>query len=148
MATATESLMHQILKLQAMKAKQPPLLFIATLLYYIPQIISDNFCGTNQTDAENTCWQPCSSDGDCCSRGQRCYEAGAACGSSLYEGTNHNYCGVSWCVYLRLCSVLVKKRRTHFLFRYIQVRCCIYLLHSVCGWCMPRWTSMLGKYSM
>ncbi|KAL7520539.1 hypothetical protein ACHAWX_005264 [Stephanocyclus meneghinianus] len=75
----------------------PFLLSLLFLCLNLPPITSDKFCGTDQSNAESTCWQPCGTDADCCSLGQRCYEAGESCGSSAYVGPTHNFCGVSWC---------------------------------------------------
>ena len=71
--------------------------FLLLLLILLPSASPDKFCGTSQSDAESTCWQPCGSSTDCCSLSQNCYETSSSCGSSVYSGSNHNYCGVSWC---------------------------------------------------
>jgi len=62
-------------------------------------VLSDKFCGISLEDAQNICWQPCTTDEDCraCALDYSCYEAGSSCGSNNKEGTNHYYCGLSWC---------------------------------------------------
>eukprot|EP01082_Thalassiosira_pseudonana_P007996 g6349.t1 g6349 contig23:261852-263914(+) len=77
--------------------RQHKIMMHLILLTITVSVSSDKFCGTDQADADNTCWQPCGSDADCCSLGQRCYEAGSSCGSSVYDGEDNMYCGVSWC---------------------------------------------------
>ncbi|KAL7542991.1 hypothetical protein ACHAXR_012288 [Thalassiosira sp. AJA248-18] len=69
---------------------------LAALLFIFRESSADKFCGVSLEVAENTCWQPCSSDSDCCALAQRCFEADS-CGSSDLTGTNHNFCGISWC---------------------------------------------------
>ena len=55
------------------------------------------YCGIDITDASTKCWQPCSSDIDCCSIGEKCHDADENCGSNDKSGSQHNYCGVTWC---------------------------------------------------
>ncbi|KAL3817168.1 hypothetical protein ACHAXA_007711 [Cyclostephanos tholiformis] len=59
------------------------------------------FCGIDADDARDVCWQPCSTDADCCSSSQSCHDVpiSDACGASSHDlgGTSHNYCGTSWC---------------------------------------------------
>lgn len=74
------------------------MLLVALLrLHRIAVVVGDRFCGVDFDDVQNTCWQPCSTDGDCCSTAQRCFEARSSCGSSSLTGTNHFFCGASWC---------------------------------------------------
>ena len=54
---------------------------------------ADKFCGVDLEDAETTCWQPCTSDGDCCALSMKCFETGSSCGSSDLSGSNHFFCG-------------------------------------------------------
>eukprot|EP00579_Thalassiosira_antarctica_P012310 CAMPEP_0201921690 /NCGR_PEP_ID=MMETSP0903-20130614/9949_1 /ASSEMBLY_ACC=CAM_ASM_000552 /TAXON_ID=420261 /ORGANISM="Thalassiosira antarctica, Strain CCMP982" /LENGTH=401 /DNA_ID=CAMNT_0048458695 /DNA_START=35 /DNA_END=1240 /DNA_ORIENTATION=- len=60
------------------------------------RVSGDKFCGVDLSDAQNTCWQPCNSDSDCCASSQQCFEA-SSCKSYDLSGVNHNFCGVSWC---------------------------------------------------
>ena len=83
---------------------QTPQALLLLLLSLLHSSYPDKFCGTSQSNAESLCWQPCGSDSDCCSLSQNCYETDSACGSSVYEGTNHNYCGISWCDAAYTCS--------------------------------------------
>jgi len=55
------------------------------------------------SDAKSTCWQPCpNGNADCCG-GLTCFdtstqpESGATCTNSDYSGSNHFFCGSSWC---------------------------------------------------
>jgi hypothetical protein len=68
---------------------------------------SDKFCGISLEDAQNQCWQPCTTDEDCqaCAVDYSCYETGSSCGSNNKEGTNHYYCGVSWCDAAYKCTI-------------------------------------------
>eukprot|EP00581_Thalassiosira_minuscula_P012047 CAMPEP_0183732264 /NCGR_PEP_ID=MMETSP0737-20130205/37987_1 /TAXON_ID=385413 /ORGANISM="Thalassiosira miniscula, Strain CCMP1093" /LENGTH=387 /DNA_ID=CAMNT_0025965227 /DNA_START=94 /DNA_END=1254 /DNA_ORIENTATION=- len=70
------------------------ILFILLALPH-QRVAADRFCGVDSNDSN--CWQPCQTDSDCCSPAQKCYEAGASCGSSDLSGTNHFFCGSSWC---------------------------------------------------
>merc|ERR1719253_590002 len=73
---------------------------VAALLFVLlahHRVSGDKFCGVDLEDVQNTCWQPCSTDGDCCASSQKCYEAGESCGSSVLTGANHFFCGISWC---------------------------------------------------
>lgn len=79
----------------------PPILLLLTIT---PFVHPDKFCGTSLEDAQSTCWQPCGTDSDCCSLSQKCYETEESCGSSIYEGTQHNYCGISWCDAAYTCT--------------------------------------------
>jgi len=60
-------------------------------------------------NARNDCWQPCPrGDSDCCS-GLKCYdtsqgESGGTCTNSDYTGSNHYYCGSSWCSAAYSCT--------------------------------------------
>lgn len=68
------------------------LLFLSYACYYV---VSDKFCAEDEYD--DTCWQPCVQDSDCCSTSHRCLEAHSSCGSADLSGTNHYFCGVTWC---------------------------------------------------
>ena len=81
-------------QLKMKQQRQHKIMMHLILLTITVSVSSDKFCGTDQADADNTCWQPCGSDADCCSLGQRCYEAGSSCGSSVYDGEDNMYCGV------------------------------------------------------
>jgi len=73
---------------------------IAVLLFVIlaqRRAEGDRFCGVDLDDAQNKCWQPCSTDSDCCAISQRCFETGNSCRSADLIGANHFFCGVSWC---------------------------------------------------
>ena len=53
------------------------------------------------SDARDACWQPCPrGDSDCCF-GLNCFDTSQSsqgtCSSSDYSGTQHFYCGASWC---------------------------------------------------
>ncbi|KAL9189121.1 hypothetical protein ACHAXT_011611 [Thalassiosira profunda] len=59
------------------------------------------FCGGSMSDARDACWQPCpQGDSDCC-LGLNCFDTSQSsqgtCSSSDYSGTQHFYCGASWC---------------------------------------------------
>ena len=62
-------------------------------------VTSDKYCGIDINDASTKCWQPCSSDIDCCSITEKCYDAPITntCGSNDKSGSQHYYCGISWC---------------------------------------------------
>ena len=60
------------------------------------------------SDARDTCWQPCPrGDSDCC-LGLNCFDTSQSsqgtCSSSDYSGTQHFYCGASWCDAAYLCQ--------------------------------------------
>lgn len=80
--------------------------FIFWALFILKVVHSDKFCGTSREDAEDKCWQPCTTDEDCqaCAIAYSCYETGSSCGSNNKEGTNHYYCGLSWCDAAYKCS--------------------------------------------
>lgn len=62
------------------------------------------FCGTSMSDASEKCWQPCPrGDSDCC-LGLTCFDTsansgsgGTICNNSDDSGSNHFFCGDSWC---------------------------------------------------
>lgn len=61
------------------------------------------FCGYSMTNAKSECWQPCpKGDADCC-LGLKCFDtstdtgSGGTCTDSDYRGSEHKYCGTSWC---------------------------------------------------
>lgn len=69
------------------------------------RVAADKFCGFDEDDAKSTCWQPCRTDNDCCDTSlQRCFETGSDCGSSDLGGTNHFFCGTSWCEAAYTCG--------------------------------------------
>ena len=71
-----------------------PGLFIFFVVHHRPTK-GDKFCGSDLEDAQNTCWQPCSTNDDCCASSLLCFETGSSCGSSDLTGTNHYFCGVT-----------------------------------------------------
>eukprot|EP00986_Skeletonema_menzelii_P010167 scaffold4850_cov136-Skeletonema_menzelii.AAC.4 len=75
------------------------IIYSILLVFIVGVVHSDKFCGTSLEDAQSQCWQPCTTDEDCqaCVIAYSCYEAGSSCGSNNKEGTNHYYCGLSWC---------------------------------------------------
>mmetsp|Transcript_884 Transcript_884/g.1635 ORF Transcript_884/g.1635 Transcript_884/m.1635 type:complete len:372 (-) Transcript_884:450-1565(-) len=63
------------------------------------------FCGSSLGDAQSNCWQPCPrGENDCCF-GSGCFDTssegggggGETCAISGYSGSNHYFCGSTWC---------------------------------------------------
>ena len=60
------------------------------------------FCGSSISNAKDHCWQPCPRGNSDCCLGLSCFDtsennAGDMCTDSDYSGTNHYFCGSSWC---------------------------------------------------
>lgn len=65
-----------------------------------PTSAPTQFCGSSLADAQDQCWQPCPRGSSDCCLGLECFDTtqnGGTCSSSDYSGTNHFYCGTSWC---------------------------------------------------
>lgn len=67
-------------------------------------VVGDKFCGVDLEDAQNSCWQPCSTDSDCCASAEHCFETESSCGSSDLSGTEHYFCGATWCEAAHQCG--------------------------------------------
>ncbi len=73
------------------------------------------FCGASVSNAREKCWQPCPrGDTDCC-LGLGCFDTSSnenegqgtvqsTCSASDYSGSNHYYCGSSWCSAAYSCT--------------------------------------------
>ncbi|KAK1740495.1 hypothetical protein QTG54_008590 [Skeletonema marinoi] len=65
-----------------------------------PTVAPTQFCGGTLAEAQSQCWQPCPRGSSDCCLGLDCFDTtqnGGTCSSSDYSGTNHFYCGTSWC---------------------------------------------------
>ena len=65
-----------------------------------PTSAPTQYCGSSLANAKSQCWQPCPRGYSDCCLGLKCFdtaENGGTCPSADYSGTNHYYCGTSWC---------------------------------------------------